>query len=374
MKIGIYSGMFDPPHAGHLWVIDEMQHMFDKVHVAIGPNPYKIPLLPIEKRQELLQELVGSSRVEVSILKKSVGDLAISFGPENHVTIMRGVRNMADVNYEDGILNSLRARYPNIHAAFLVAPKLYKDATSSYVKSMAKVGLWAEVIRFCPKEVMEVLKDRYYEIECQEKMDDSFERQHKLAEAGGWIVEDKEVASIFETGTAGFAPEKPKCRTNKSCSSRQVKWKSTSDHQLVMRDLFNDYEPNPWLDSQNVYFSKAVAAGLINLADTIDADQVKAMLDPTPVDVVASDKFHLKKINIGSVQPTGNRYIPCSRSLGPIIVDLNILPNPLDSKSIGPAIVIEGKHRWLDARERGETTIAAWVGEKALHFVTEAKE
>ena len=37
---------------------------------------------------------------------------------------------------------------------------------------------------------------------------------------------------------------------------------------------------------------------------------------------------------------------------------------------IGPAIIIEGKHRWLDARERGEDRILAWVGDKALPFVS----
>ena len=87
------------------------------------------------------------------------------------------------------------------------------------------------------------------------------------------------------------------------------------------------------------------------------------MLEPAPFDLAVSEKYYLQTIWIDDVEPTGARYIKRSCSLGPIIVDVNE-----DFSELKPVIVIEGKHRWLDARKHGEKTIQAWVGERAIAY------
>jgi hypothetical protein len=114
------------------------------------------------------------------------------------------------------------------------------------------------------------------------------------------------------------------------------------------------------------HYERMVDNGLIIYPRALDANQVREMLDPFPFDMVESEIFHLKWIPINSVGPTGERYLPCSQSLGPIIVDLNVKLTDSRYGNFEKYIIIEGKHRWLDAKERGDTRILAWVGEKVF--------
>lgn len=360
MKIGIFSGTFDPVHNGHLWIIEEAAQMFDEVHVVIGPNPYKEPVFDVEARLHMLRETVRNGNVTVEVMKtQNIAEFANELvkGTENTATILRGIRDLADTSYESGILKNMRAKYPHLHTAFLVCPDHLKDARSSYVREMARVGVWSEVVQHCPNTVVKALVEQVMLAQIRAK------KPGRLNKSGSgfpckWMVASPNVASIFETATAGFAPSEGKHEED------------NPQHKIGMRDLYNSYEPNPWLEAQAGYFDKAVKNKIFRIEEQIAEEQVEAMLDPVPVEVVTSKTFHLKWIKISSVQPTGGRYLPCSRSIGPIIVDYNTLPGPLAKNVIGPAIIIEGKHRWLDARERGEDRILAWVGDKALPFVT----
>lgn len=116
-----------------------------------------------------------------------------------------------------------------------------------------------------------------------------------------------------------------------------------------------------------LHFEELIEAKLIQYPTALEADRVREMLDSFAVDVCVSDWFFRRMIPIDCVKAIGNRFVPQSRSLGPIIVDANdVLGNKSDFGMLGPVIVIEGKHRWLDAKERGEKEIEAWVGRKAI--------
>ncbi len=116
-------------------------------------------------------------------------------------------------------------------------------------------------------------------------------------------------------------------------------------------------------------FERLLSAGILRLEETIEAYQVRKMLDPFPLDVVASDVFVLDEIPMDLIGTLGGRWVPCSRSFGPIIVDVNtVIGNDSEWGHIGDVMVIEGKHRLLDARERGEKTIKAYVGDLALRY------
>jgi hypothetical protein len=144
-------------------------------------------------------------------------------------------------------------------------------------------------------------------------------------------------------------------------------WESASKHVVPMTDeaerLMSKVRETVHCGHQKMrgHFRQLAQSGFISFSKTVTADQVRDMLDPFPRDVVASETFTLTTIPIDMVRPIGERYIPCSQSLGPIIVDVNeVMRDHYDD----PYLIIEGKHRWLDAKERGEGTIMAWVGDK----------
>lgn len=144
-------------------------------------------------------------------------------------------------------------------------------------------------------------------------------------------------------------------------SDRGIYIQSSTGHHLIMRDVPNES------DHLKEQFNKYKGAGFMLFAKEVTGDQVRSVLDPVPFDIVASETFHLHQIRIDSVAPTGERYLEHSCSVGPIIVDVNVGIGPL--KGRGPVLILEGKHRWLDAKERGDERILAWVGDQAIKLL-----
>lgn len=287
MKTGIYAGSFDPPTFGHLWVIEAARKIFDNLYVLIGRHPGKTPLFSTKERRLLLQECACEG-VQVEIMEGEIADF-VDEAMLSDVTLVRGIRGSADMEYEAHIAEYQRTN--GFETSFFVPPNHLSELSSSKVKDLARVGEWHVVEGCVPSLVCECLKVK--------------------------------LAANPQPMTIRY------------------------DEADLLRQSFDKLEDT----------------GFLSLPKTVTGEQVRKMLDPFPVDVVASEVYRLETIWIDDVEPTGTRYIKRSCSLGPIIVDFNEqLPD------LGSVIVIEGKHRWLDARKRGEKTIRAWVGEKASHF------
>jgi pantetheine-phosphate adenylyltransferase len=340
MRIGIYAGCFDPPHNGHIWVIEEGLKLFDQLHVVIGPNPGKRSTFSETERIKMLMDSVRSPKLTVDLMAgRNIIDHACVLAcredvNESDIFLLRGIRDADDFEYESEIQAGLQRLSDEVHFQYVIPPRELTILSSSLVKDRwARYG-YDTVSKMVPEAVL-----------------------NKMREYADLATADA-VASIFDTTTAGFAP----------APSRGLRLHSSSGHKL----LFEDLPPEPkvnlvYFGKMRGFFDKLVREGFVKYPEKVTAAQVRKMLDPFPFDVVSSETFLLREIPIESVRPTGNRYLPCSESLGPIIVDVN--PDLMDAytfESLGPVIVIEGKHRWLDAKERGEESILAWVGEKAL--------
>ncbi len=338
-KLGIYAGCFDPLHNGHMWVIEECLKLFDEVNLVIGPNPAKQHVYSEAERLDMLRKSIRSPRVTIDLM---TGQSVIyhakviarrqGIDPDS-VFYVRAIRDAEDFDYEEAIHRGLCA--DDRHFVFFFAPDKYKLLSSTFVKAKHAQGVDDETMkRYVPEPVLEIM---------QQKSNTD------------WLVVQKQVASIFETGTAGFAPAP-------SATARSgLHLRSSSAHKLRFEDL-DGMADAIRADRLRASFSKIAQNDFVRFAKTVSARQVRAMLDPFPYDVVVSETFHLREIPIDYVKPTGAKYLSQSESLGPIIVDANEV---LD-EFLGPVIVIEGKHRWFDAKERGDTKIWAWVGEKAL--------
>ena len=98
MKRAVYPGTFDPPHLGHLDIVNRALKLFDHVIVAIAKNPRKSLLFDAEERVDMFSQMVKDlKKVEV----KSFDGLLVDFMKKERVEIVvRGVRLFTDFEYE----------------------------------------------------------------------------------------------------------------------------------------------------------------------------------------------------------------------------------------------------------------------------------
>ncbi len=67
-KIAVYPGSFDPPHRGHMYIVNEARQIFDKVIVLLSVNPAKKEFLSLEEKYDLWEKLLAddlANNVEV---------------------------------------------------------------------------------------------------------------------------------------------------------------------------------------------------------------------------------------------------------------------------------------------------------------------
>jgi pantetheine-phosphate adenylyltransferase len=117
MKV-IYPGSFDPPTYGHLDIIQRLSSMFDEVIVALLVNGSKEPLFTLEERIEMIRsDVEGHDLKNVTI--KTFDGLMVNFAKEEDTTIIaRGLRGMADYEYEKNIARVNGSLYEGLETSF----------------------------------------------------------------------------------------------------------------------------------------------------------------------------------------------------------------------------------------------------------------
>lgn len=155
--IAAYSGTFDPVTLGHYDIICRASRMFPKLIVAVGLNITKNPRFNMDERVELIQEVTKNlPNVQV----KGFGGLVVNFARENGITVLvRGVRTVADVEYEKQMAVMNRDLFPELDTVMLAPSPQYAHLSSSLVRELA--GLGAPVEKLVPKAVIPVLLERF---------------------------------------------------------------------------------------------------------------------------------------------------------------------------------------------------------------------
>ena len=158
MKV-IYPGSFDPPTYGHLDIIQRLSSMFDEVIVALLVNGSKEPLFALEERIEMIRsDVEGHDLKNVTI--KTFDGLMVNFAKEEDTTIIaRGLRGMADYEYEKNIARVNGSLYEGLETVFLLSSPKYSFISSSVVKEVASFG--GDISSFVSDDVEIKMKEKY---------------------------------------------------------------------------------------------------------------------------------------------------------------------------------------------------------------------
>lgn len=152
----IYPGTFDPITNGHIDIVTRAASMFDTVILAIAASPSKKPLFDLEERVALAKAATAHlSRVEVV----GFSDLMANFARAQQANILiRGLRAVADFEYEMQLAHMNRHLMPELESVFLMPSKEWSFISSSLVKEVARHA--GDVTHFLPPVVHQALMDK----------------------------------------------------------------------------------------------------------------------------------------------------------------------------------------------------------------------
>ena len=157
MKIAIYPGSFDPITFGHIDIVERACALFDKVILGVAESESKKPLFNVAERIELIESIFkDSSKIEVlGYSKKLTVDLARE---NNAIAIIRGLRAVADFEYEFQLATMNRSLAPDIESIFFTPKDTLIYVSSSLVKEIAQFG--GDVSRFVTPNVKSALMEK----------------------------------------------------------------------------------------------------------------------------------------------------------------------------------------------------------------------
>jgi len=157
MKTVIYPGTFDPITKGHVDLVERAAAIFDKVILAIAYSEKKRPLFNLGERIDLSRRaLAHIDNLEIHGYSTLLVDFARS---HNARFVLRGVRAIADFEYELQLANMNRAMYPDLETLFLTPNERYAFISSTLVREIAAMG--GAAAQFVPDVVAQALNERF---------------------------------------------------------------------------------------------------------------------------------------------------------------------------------------------------------------------
>lgn len=131
----VYPGTFDPPHLGHLDIVERSLKLFDKVVIAIAENPRKNLLFSVEERVEMFKEMTKDLGKSVEV--KSFNSLLVDFMRKEGIgIIVRGVRLFTDFEYELQIAMT-NFRLAKVETVFMMPSQEFIHISSTIVRDIA---------------------------------------------------------------------------------------------------------------------------------------------------------------------------------------------------------------------------------------------
>ena len=162
MRIGLYPGTFDPVTHGHTDIIRRACRLVDRLVIGVAINRDKGPLFPLEERVAMIEEEarpIGAA-MGTEILVHPFENLLIDCARDVGASvIVRGLRAVADFEYEFQMVGMNRALDDGVETVFLMAEARHQAIASKLVKEIARLG--GDTSKFVSPPVQEALRRRY---------------------------------------------------------------------------------------------------------------------------------------------------------------------------------------------------------------------
>jgi pantetheine-phosphate adenylyltransferase len=162
MRIGLYPGTFDPITMGHIDIIRRASAFLDRLVIGVAINRDKGPLFSLSERVAMIEaECVSlSEQTGIEIVVHPFENLLIDCARDVNATIIvRGLRAVADFEYEFQMVGMNRALDDSVETVFLMAEARHQAIASKLVKEIARLG--GDVSKFVTAPVRQALIDKF---------------------------------------------------------------------------------------------------------------------------------------------------------------------------------------------------------------------
>jgi pantetheine-phosphate adenylyltransferase len=150
----LYPGTFDPITKGHMDLVERATRMFDKVIIAIAENERKRPLFSLKQRIAFAQSIF-ENHPQVEVL--GFNSLLVDFAQQQNATVLvRGLRAVADFEFEFQLASMNRHLAPDVESVYLMPAEQYAFISSSLVKEVARLG--GDVTKYVHPDVYSALQ------------------------------------------------------------------------------------------------------------------------------------------------------------------------------------------------------------------------
>ena len=162
-RISIYPGTFDPLTFGHIDIIERAARLGNQLIVAVAENSGKQPLFSVEERTQIVagevQRINNTNNVPYPVLVKNFSGLLTDFADiQGAHVVIRGLRAVADFEYEFQMASINKRLHGELETVFLMAAEQQHFVASRFVKEVARFG--GDVSSFVPENVARKLASK----------------------------------------------------------------------------------------------------------------------------------------------------------------------------------------------------------------------
>ena len=150
-RTGVYPGTFDPLTLGHLDIIRRGAHLVDRLVIGVTTNPSKEPMFTVAERLSMVQREIEGIPGDIAVVE--FDSLLMDFATrEGASLILRGLRAVADFEYEYQMAGMNQQLNDDIETVFLMADVSLQPIASRLVKEIARYG--GKIDKFVPPAVV----------------------------------------------------------------------------------------------------------------------------------------------------------------------------------------------------------------------------